>query len=282
MQIIIRLVGYSETVDDNKYAYEYSCEVNTIFNFEILKIIFNKYNDIISEEELNNCTLTCNSKNLKKDCLIDSNTFINTDITYKVFIFTVNNEIKNKLISIFKMDGYRIAINNISSHPPPNNDSDSDSVNSTIKEFNKFVKEINESKKDNDSNSDSSEDEETAKKILAELNKIDSDDESDKILVEDVEPSEIKQNLDLLMDADFITLIRIYKNRGDLFNDFYKYINSSQIIKFSKLENETELINNLNFIKELNLDFPEDKIIESLKQTGNHINLAIRYLLYNQ
>jgi len=41
MKIQIRLVGYSETEDDIKYVYEYGFKVITIFNFEILKLLFN-------------------------------------------------------------------------------------------------------------------------------------------------------------------------------------------------------------------------------------------------
>ena len=260
MKVIIRLVGYSEIIEDDKYVYDYVCKVNTIFNFEILKIIFNKYEHIISSAELDNCTLTCNSKNLKKDCLVDSNTLLDHDTIHKVFIFTANTSIKNKLIEIFKLDGYKVSINNI--------------LSNTVRKENEEL--------DNNNKKESSEsDEETNIKLQEELEKLDSEDSDDESPIEDTDPSEIKQNLDLFKDNDFVTLIRIYKNRGDLFNDFYKYINSSQIIKFNKLENEVDLTDNINFIKELNLNFEEEHIIEALKKTGNHLNLAIRYLLQN-
>ena len=119
-------------------------------------------------------------------------------------------------------------------------------------------------------------DDETLKK----LEEIDSDDD-DLTPIEDIEPTQIKQHLELFKDQDFIALLRIYKNREELFNDFYKYINSSQIIKFTKLENEVDLSDNINFIKELNLNFQEEQIVDALKNTGNHLNLAIRCLLHN-
>lgn len=272
MKVIIRLVGYSEIIDDEKYVYEYVCKVNTIFNFEILKMIFNKYEHIISTSELDNCTLTCNSKNLKKDCLVDSNTLLDNDVIHRVFIFTGITSIKNKLINIFKLDGYKISINNILANTKKD-DSDNESVNSL---------KVQTKEELNNSNKDSFEsDEETNEKLQEVLEKLDSEESDNEFQIEDTDPSEIKQYLDLFKDNDFITLIRIYKNRGELFNDFYKYINSSQIINFKKLENETDLTNNINFIKELNLNFEEEHIIEALKKTGNHLNLAIRYLLQN-
>ena len=115
---------------------------------------------------------------------------------------------------------------------------------------------------------------------LKKLEEIDSDDD-DLTPIEDIEPTQIKQHLELFKDQDFIALLRIYKNREELFNDFYKYINSSQIIKFTKLENEVDLSDNINFIKELNLNFQEEQIVDALKNTGNHLNLAIRCLLHN-
>jgi hypothetical protein len=300
MKIIIRLVGYTEIIDNNKYVYEYKCNVNTIFNFEILKMIFNKYNNIISVNELNNCTLTCNSKNLKKDFLIDDNTILEDEIINRVFIFTGNTEIKNKLVDIFKINGYKVLFNNILAPNTNNKDSDDESVNTLKNEEN----EENESNESNETDSNYNDGDEydgnessyneydgnenellaTKKKIYDTLQQIDSDDsdnESKDLSYENTNLINIKQNLDLLKDNDFVTLLRIYKTREYLFNDFYKYINSSQIIKFNKLEDNIDLTENVNFIKELNLHFQEENIIEALKNTGNHINLAIRYLLYN-
>jgi hypothetical protein len=260
MKIIIRLVGYSEMINNEKYVYEYKCIVKTIFNFEILKIIFNKYNEIISSQELNDCTLTCNSKNLKKDCLLDNN------ITNRVFIFTGNTEIKNKLICIFKLYGYKILLNNMIKEVSDNSDTDS-----TIS-IDNFLEndEIEINKLENDE---------------IEINKLENDEieinklENDEIEINKLE--DIKQNLDIFKDEDFLTLIKIYKNRGYLFNDFYKYINSAEIINFNKIINETELNDNINFIKNLNLNFSDENIKTALEKTSNHINLAIRYLLFN-
>jgi len=298
MKIIIRLVGYSEIINDEKYVYELEYIVNTIFNFEILKMIFNKYDDIISANELNNCTLTGDSKNLKKDYLIN-------DTTKKVFIFTGNTEIKNKLVHIFKTNGYKLLVNDINTNTNNNN---IDTNNNNNIEIDTDI--------DTDNDIDIDTDNDIDKKIFNLLQYTDYDNENtdydnnynnentdydnnynnentDNIIqnsdvesnngnnYEDTEPIYIKQNLDLLKDNDFITLLRIYKTRGDLFNDFYKYINSSQIIKFNKLENNIDYNENLNLIKELNLDFKENDIIEALKKTGNHVNLSIRYLLYN-
>ena len=264
MKIQIRLVGYSETEDDIKYVYEYGCKVNTIFNFEILKLIFNKYNNL-NPNELNDCTLTCNSKNLKKDSIINNSQI--DDVIYRVFIFTGNSNIKNKLIQIFKKDGFKVALTSI-----PEKESNAN-----------IITNIN-NKEDSSSSSDSEKDEETEKKIHEALKAIDSEDEqSEEEVNEEINfiLLETKQNLELFNDPDFLTLLKIYKNRSYLFNDFYKYINSSEIIKF-KNDKEIDHTKNLIFIKELNLGFSDEQIINALQMTGNHINLSVRYLLFNK
>jgi hypothetical protein len=272
MKILIRLVGYSETENDIKSVYEYQCKVNTIFNFEILKSIFNKYEHIISPSELDYCTLTCNSKNLKKDSIIQ-NSQIDNIIVYRVFIFTGNTNIKNKLINIFKQDGFKVDLT-----PVPEKDSDNDSISST-------KQNINKNDKDSSSSSESEHDEETERKIHEALKAIDSDDEeSDEETNGEINFTlqETKQNLELFKDEDFLTLLKIYKYRSYLFNDFYKYINSSQIIKFNKNDEEIDHTENLMFIKELDLGFSDEQIANALQMTGNHINLSVRYLLFNK
>jgi len=301
MKIIIRLVGYSEIINGEKYVYEYKCNVNTIFNFDILKLIFNKYKHIISENELNNCTLTCNSKNLKKDCLLDNNTILEKEIVYRVFIFTANTEIKNKLINIFTNNGYKVSLHihneefadDLKDEPTNNStnildkeeDNEEQNKETTNEEATneEATNEEATNEEENKEITDKEKEAEYEEKILNALKELDSDDDSDEESDNDT-IHDIKQNLELFKDDDFLTLIRIYKNRGYLFNDFYKYINSSEIIKINiKNEDNKEInyIENLNFIKELNLNFQEDKILEALQKTNNHINLAIRYLLYN-
>ena len=79
-------------------------------------MMFNQYSDIISSTELDNCTLTCNSMNLKKDCLFDTNTLLENEIVHRIFIFTGNTDIKNKLIYIFKTYGYKVSLHSILNH----------------------------------------------------------------------------------------------------------------------------------------------------------------------
>ena len=57
MKIIIRLVGYSEIINDEKYIYEYSFTTNTIFNFETLKMMFEKGGNPTEIAEKNQITL---------------------------------------------------------------------------------------------------------------------------------------------------------------------------------------------------------------------------------
>lgn len=330
MKIIIQLVGYIENDEDDRYVYQYICNIVSIFNFNIFKILFHKYRNIITDEELDNCSLTCNTKNLKKDYLIDNNTLLDDDVVYKVFIFTSVQVIKDKLIQIFKLDGYKASLNymltNHQQKKPPNyynfdernsnhfrhshynnmsrdyshkrmfnnhyydEDDDDTKEYNTLLSINSNEDDLNEnntllSMNSNEDNTllsmNLNGDESNEDNISKKMKEIDSEDETEAPPIEDTDPSQIKQHLDLFKDQDFITLLRIFKNREELFNDFYKYINSSQIIKFTKLDNEVDLSNNINFIKELNLNFQEEQIEEALKHTGNHINLAIRCLLHD-
>ena len=289
MKLILRLVGYSEIIDEEKYFYQIYYE-EQLFNFEILKSKFSEYH-IITNQELDNCTVTCNSKNLKKETLEDESNTI-----YRLFIFSGNIEIRNKLVNIFVKFGEKSLINQ--QIMSVINDTDSSSLDNLDDSFSLGDLEDNiqdlsseseksedniqdlssESEKSEDNKSEKSEDNKSEK---SEDNKSEKSEDNKSEKSEDNEVydfSSVELNLEILSDPDFLYMIRIYKNKPELFKDFYKYISSSYLVKFEH-NSEIDYSNNLQNIKNMNLNFTDDEILNSLKLTNNHINLALRCLV---
>jgi hypothetical protein len=109
MKIILRLIGYSEIYNDNKYIYDIFFTSFKKFNFNILRELFvtsEKHSfslNNITNEELNMCALNYVSLNLKKETIYDES---DTDIKiYKIFIYCGHSIVKDKLIQIFKKYG---------------------------------------------------------------------------------------------------------------------------------------------------------------------------------
>tara|TARA_B110000971_G_scaffold218320_1_gene256883 strand:+ start:808 stop:1659 length:852 start_codon:yes stop_codon:yes gene_type:complete len=278
MKLILRLVGYSEIIDDEKYCYQIYYNAY-VFNFDILKTKFSEYQiddqQTITNIELDNCTVTCNSKNLKKETLVDE-----SENSYRLFIFCGNLEIRKKLIAIFVKFGEKSLINQqITSNVPDTvslgNSSDTLSHNedNMLDSFSLGDNEDNisdSSSKSEDSVSDSS--------SKSGDNISDSSSKSDESDDEIYDFSNVELNLEIFKDHDFLNIIKIYNNRPELFKDFYKYISSSYLVKLEN-NNDIDYSNNLESIKNINLNFSDDQIINSLKLTNNHINLALRYLI---
>jgi len=258
MKLILRLVGYSEIIDEEKYFYQIYYE-EQIFNFEILKSKFSEYH-IITNEELDNCTVTCNSKNLKKETLEDESNTI-----YRLFIFSGNLEIRNKLVNIFVKFGEKSLINQQIMSVIDDTESSLDNLEDSFSlgDPEDNIQDLSsESEKSEDNKSEKSEDNKSEE---SEDNKI-------------YDFSSVELNLEILNDPDFLYMIRIYKNKPELFKDFYKYISSSYLVKFEH-NSEIDYSNNLQNIKNMNLNFTDDEILNSLKLTNNHINLALRCLI---
>jgi hypothetical protein len=89
-----------------------------------------------------------------------------------------------------------------------------------------------------------------------------------------------RKSIELFQDEDFKRLLHIYKNKPDLLKTFYQYISSGDIIENTPTE-EINVDTNFQVIKDMNLDFEESKIREALIKTGNHLNLSLRFLLFN-
>lgn len=286
MKLILRLVGYSETIDDEKYCYQIYYEAY-FFNFDILKTKFFEYqiNDqqIITNIELDNCTVTCNSKNLKKETLIDESKNI-----YRLFIFCGNLEIRNKLITIFIKFGEKSLINQQITSVIDNTDSlvehkdiTSDTVSLSNNEDNILDLFSLGDNEDNISDSSSKSDDNSSNSSSKSDNNIpDTSSKNDESDDEIHDFSNVQLNLEIFKDPDFLNIIKIYKNKPGLFKDFYKYISSSYLVKLEN-NNNINYSNNLESIKNINLNFSDDQIINSLKLTNNHINLALRYLITN-
>ena len=245
MKLIIRLVGYSEAIDDEKYFYQINYD-ECVFNFDILTTKFSNLN-IISNEEIDNCTVTCNSKNLKKETIIDD-----TNTIYRLFIFSGNLEIKNKLIEIFKNNGEKSLMNQ-QIVTDDNLSSGDDNLSSG--DDNLSLGDLDDNEPDK-SSKDSAESEDS----------------------QNYDFSDIELKLEIFKDPDFRNLIKIYKNKPEIFKDFYKYISTSYLVKL-EVNEDIDYSSNLDTIKNMNLNFTDEDIIDSLKITNNHINLALRHLI---
>ena len=103
--------------------------------------------------------------------------------------------------------------------------------------------------------------------------------------VEDIntieEIAKINQKIkSIFSDKDFILLVHIYKNRPELLKLFYQFISSSDIID-NNYSFDIDIKDNLKIISDMNLNIPHENITQALYRTKNHLNLALRYLLFN-
>ena len=95
------------------------------------------------------------------------------------------------------------------------------------------------------------------------------------------------QTLLLFSDNDFLTLLNIYKRKPELFNHLSNYLQNNEIIDSlisdKKIDQITEqekeyYIELSNKIMNLNLNIPQDLIMERLLKFSGHLNLTIRSL----
>jgi hypothetical protein len=96
------------------------------------------------------------------------------------------------------------------------------------------------------------------------------------------------QTLILFSDSDFISLLDIYKRKPGLFNILSNYIQNNDLIEslitdksIDQLsEQEKEYYTNLSIqVMNLNLNIPQNVIIEKLIKYSGHLNLTIRSIL---
>ncbi len=88
-----------------------------------------------------------------------------------------------------------------------------------------------------------------------------------------------KKTKSIFYDKDFISLIHIYKNRPELLKLFYQFISSDDIIE-TNYSTDIDITDNLKIIHDMDLNIQPEIITQSLYRTNNHLNLALRYLLF--
>ena len=103
---------------------------------------------------------------------------------------------------------------------------------------------------------------------------------NDKIIEESNE-----ETLKLFNEKDFIDLLRIYKFNPEMFKRFSSYISSGDVVfsedRFSVTE-KTDFNSSVIEIKNLGIDLDDTVILEALKKFNGHLNLTLRFLLYQQ
>tara|TARA_Y100000813_G_C24063443_1_gene305136 strand:- start:25 stop:792 length:768 start_codon:yes stop_codon:yes gene_type:complete len=108
--------------------------------------------------------------------------------------------------------------------------------------------------------------------------------EDDIKITEEIINESNKKTIELFGDEDFKTLLSIYKSNPEIFKTFSSYVCNGDVIieSFEKKESESfQYDEQLQHIKSLDLSIDEDKIIDSLNRNNGHLNLSLRYILYN-
>ena len=93
-----------------------------------------------------------------------------------------------------------------------------------------------------------------------------------------------KKTIELFNDSDFKSLIRIYRSNPNIFRSFASYISNGDAIIESfdeSISKDNNYEDEFNQIKKLGLDIDDNSIRSSLKINNGHLNLTLRYLLYN-
>jgi hypothetical protein len=116
---------------------------------------------------------------------------------------------------------------------------------------------------------------------------------NDSCFTDEIIQKSNEETIKLFKNKDFNTLLQIYKNNSNIFNIFSSYISNGDVIincessVFNELPRcdlsvPSESINeSFEQIKSLDLLIPDQHIIDALKINNGHMNLTLRYLLYN-
>jgi len=249
MHVILKLIGHIITEEDGKYFYEIRINNINIISFDVIKNLLISYG--IEDEDIQNITITCDCKNIKNDSIISSY----TDEEKKIYIYTCKDKIRSQLEEIFISYGHKTLL-----QPGNQNKVLFDDLNSQNEEVeNSQNEEVENSQNEEVENSQNEEVEE----LELDFTKINNETKA------------------LLDNKDFVFLVNVYLNKPEIFKTFYKYISSGNIVinKKEKLISDEEILESTKIILDLNLGFSKEDIINALKDTGNHINLSIRYLI---
>lgn len=93
------------------------------------------------------------------------------------------------------------------------------------------------------------------------------------------------ETIKLFGEEDFKSLLSIFVNNPDMFKRFSSYITSGDVIveseKFS-IEGENEYTSEFEEIMNLGLKISDEEINNALQKFNGHLNLSLRYLLYQE
>lgn len=180
-----------------------------------------------------------------------------------IFIFTSDIQLRNKLADIFMKEGF----NEDKQLAPKINTTQTSNVNQKLVDSN-ICKPLK--------------DESTEEKLELILPKLTN--ETIKTIN--------SKSVSLFLDADFKSLISIYRRRPELFSTLAKFVQNGDIVETSKLpatslsdldESEWTYYRNLaDKINDLGLDIPYGTIVRRLIRYSGHLNLTLRSLLCDQ
>lgn len=158
-----------------------------------------------------------------------------------IFIFTMDQQIKNKLISIFEKHGYVTEKKESQANTQPKKNSVDETLSRPIP--------LDEIKID--------------ESVIQESN---------------------KETVDLFSKENFRNLLKIYSEDPEMYKRFSSYISSGDVILTEDRFNVPEDINvdsQLEEIKKLGINMKDEVIISALRKFKGHLNLTLRFLLYN-
>lgn len=163
-----------------------------------------------------------------------------------IYVFTMSQELKDKLIKIFNEHGY-VSVKKVT-----------------------FEKE--------DSQNKSTEHATTPQVVDKELSKPIPEDEI-KIDATVISASNL-ETLRLFGEHDFQTLLNVYVTNPDMFKIFASYVSSGTVVPtvFDK-DNSIDYEEQFEEIKKLNIGANDEDINSALSEFNGHINLTLRYLL---
>ena len=90
----------------------------------------------------------------------------------------------------------------------------------------------------------------------------------------------------VIEDNDFKFLLNIYRNKPELFDILYKYVNTGDIVekvnlKAENINDDFEFNEELKLIKALEMNIDDNYISNVLNHFNGHVNLTLRYIIYN-
>jgi len=319
MRLIIRLYNYYELEGDELISYCLKLNMD-VFNFRLFGNYLKNIPYPISNEEYDKCKLFKKNQDLKKETLVNDNDTIfniillcnDEDVFRKLkFIFKIygcRKEIDPDDESEYSFKTYKTSSNESNESVDPNGSIKSNASSVIIEDLDLYNNQINYDSDDDllnfnhdnllnfnndylsNFNNDNLDDEindnldDEINDNLDDFNNYLLNNETDSV---DEEMYAIDMNIDneilnptnLIDDEDFIHLLKIYRNKPEIFKTFYKFISSSSILN-TKTNMDVDYEENLNKIKNLNLDIDDNLIIKALQITNNHLNLALRYLMF--